>query len=185
MDPIYFSKREDRLFWTGFFRKQLDLLGQACAIWITEHMADGHVYNLHPHKWEDNGRDISCWFQIDTDRYGQTGVNFIYRLTGHVSPDNRDASFIITTGVHIDGLDQEKFRVQTDDPFAYFNPEVLFSWTTQPKAGLDEGGADSAPHTTPPNKTVNDASVQELLDALKMKLGSWHRFDERMRRLHG
>lgn len=179
MDPIYFSRREDRLFWTGIFRKQLDLLAQACAVWITQHQADGHVYNAHPHKWEDNGRDVQCWFQIDTDRYGQTGVNFTFRLNGYVTPDNRDASFKLSTGVHINGKDQTKFQVETDDPFTYFSPEVLFSWATQDNAGLDE---DGAPPTN--DKTVNDASVQELLDALKMKLGNWRRFDARMRRRH-
>jgi hypothetical protein len=178
MDPAYFNKREDRLFWTDYFRKQLDLLAQACAVWITQHMADGRVYNAHAHKWGDNGRDVRCEFQIDTDRYGATGVNFIFRLTGFVTPDNLDASFTLTTGVHIDGKDQQKFRVETDDPFAYFNPEVLFSWATQENAGLDETSAEAQTD----DKTVGEASVQELLDALKMKLGSWDRFDARMRR---
>lgn len=177
MEPAYFRKREDRLFWTDYLRKQLDLLGHACASWITQHMEDGHVYNVHPHQWNDNGRDVTCWFQIDTDRYGATGVNFIFRLKGYVTPDNRDASFKLSTGVHIDGQDQQKFQVETDDPFVYFSPEVLFSWSNQDNAGLSE---ETSPSLS--GKTVDDANVQELLDALRTKLGSWKRFDERQRR---
>jgi len=177
MEPAFFRKREDRLFWTAYFRKQLDLLAQACAVWITQHMEDGHVYNAHPHQWEDNGRDVRCWFQIDTDRYSSMGVNFIFRLTGYVTPDNLDASFKLSTDVHIDGQDQQKFQVETDNPFAYFRPEVLFSWATQDNAGLSERASPAMG-----GKTVDEASVQDLLDALRMKLGNWRRFDERQRR---
>jgi len=180
MDPSYFTRREDRIWWTNFFRKQLDLLGQRCAVWITEHMEDGHVYNVHPHEWDDNGHDVRCSFLIDTDRYGKTGVNFIYRLTGFVNFDNRESSWTVTTGVHIDGKDQQKFRVETDDPFAYFDPEVLFSWATQDNAGMNEGGDKGSVDT---EQTLGDASVQELLDTLRQKLGQWDRFDASRRGL--
>lgn len=174
MDPAYFQNREDRLWWTDFFRKQIDLLRLSCAQWITEHIQDGKIYNAHPHKWQDNGHDVECKFVIDTDRYGPTGVNFHWNMKGFVSPDNLTARFTITTGVHIDGKDQQKFRTETDDPFAFWSPEILFQWVTQPYAGLTDG-----PPSASDNKSLNDATVQELLDTLKSKLGSWREFDSR------
>lgn len=193
MDPQFFKRKEDRLWWTAYLRGQIDLLGQRCAAWITETMADGHVYNRHPSLWRDDGKNIECYFLIDTDRFGSIGVNFLYLIRGVVSPDSSFVQFEVITGVTMDGRSQQKYRVETADPFENFDPETLFPWITSPNAGLDattnelgmEAQLDASPVNVPPTptspedseKSLEQASLQELLDAMRRKIDAWTRFD--------
>ncbi len=197
MDAQFFKQKEDRLWWTEYFRNQIDEYGRRCAVWITEQMADGHVYNLHPQLWKDDGRNIECYWLIDTDRFGAVGVNLLFKLTGVVTPDNTHTLFELISGVSLSGQSQRKVRIETADPFAHLTPETFFSWVTEPNGGMssstNELGMEAQPNASPMNAPpvpgsdpepdgLEQASLQDLLDALRQKIGGWQRFDHQVQR---